>query len=123
MLALELELALRASAAPITAAAPAAQIIAMDPCRLSSEPRVRLRYLGVVGLGCLVMQLLAVLPYKNCKHGCEHWATISDSTVDSAEIPDEIPNKGYDYHKVAYNLWNAIEGFCTHANVSTNASG
>ena len=71
----------------------------------------------MVGLGCLVMQLLAVLPYKNCKHGCEHWATISDSTIDSREIPDEIPNKGYDYHKVAYNLWNAIEGFCTHANV------
>ena len=95
----------------------------MDLRPYASEPRVRLRCLGVVGLGCLVMQLLAVLPYKNWKHGCEHWATISDSTVDSAEIPDEIPNKGYDYHKVAYNLWNAIEGFCTHANVSTNASG
>ncbi|CAH0369523.1 unnamed protein product [Pelagomonas calceolata] len=87
----------------------------MDPCRFASEPRVRLRYLGVVGLGCLVMQLLAVLPYKNCKHGCEHWATVSDSNFDSREIPDEIPNRGYDYHHVSYNLWNAIEGFCTYA--------
>ena len=74
----------------------------------------------MVGLGCLVMQLIAVQPYKNCSNGCEWWATVSDSTgkYHGVEIPlNEIPDPDidYDYHVVAYSLWKALEGFCTHA--------
>ena len=66
-----------------------AQTTATDPSPYASR-RVRLRCLGVVGLGCLVMQLFAVLPYGYCDYDCIHWATVSDSIAE-LESRGEIP--------------------------------